>query len=332
MKDLLKELTELSAPSGNEKILRTHIRKLIKPYIDEFRIDALGNLIARKGNASSTGRRIMVAAHMDENGVIASHIDEHGFVRFSLLGNLFSKHLPGNQVRFMNGVEGVIGTDDQQTETASNDVKRMFIDVGANRRKECRVEVGDVAAFVRPFEQVGDKLIGKALDNRAGIAVLIETIQTLKNTPHEIYFVFTVQEELGTRGAGPAAHRLDPELGIVIDVTRAEDIPNISQQTAVLGKGPAIKIKDQSTLCDPRIVEWMIKAAEKAQLPFQREVRSLGGSDLEAMQFSRTGMPVGGISIPCRYLGTLSEMVDLDDLNFAVKLLKILLSKPLVLD
>ncbi len=331
MKDLLNDLTGLSAPSGNENILRARIRQLIKPYVDEIRVDALGNLIARKGHAASTGTRIMVAAHMDEYGVIASHIDEHGFVRFNLLGSVLVKHLPGSKIRFMNGVEGIIGTEKHESDPEYNAINNLFIDVGVNRRKDCRVEVGDVAAFVRPFEQVGDKFIAKAMDNRAGIAVLIETVRTLKVTPHEIYYVFTVQEEVGTRGAGPAAHRLEPQLGIVVDVTQAEDIPNHAHQTLALGKGPAIKIKDQSTLSDPQIVEWMIKAAKKSNLPYQREVRSTGETDLQAMQFSKAGMAVGAISIPCRYMGTLSEMVDYEDLKIAAKLLKILLSKPVVL-
>jgi endoglucanase len=274
----------------------------------------------------------MLAAHMDESGVIASHIDENGFVRFGRLGGLLTKQLPGSRVRFLNGVDGVIGAESPRSDGDSDDINHMFIDAGVNRRKDCRVEVGDLATFVRPFEEVGDKLISKAMDNRAGVAVLIETVQTLKSTPHEINFVFTVQEEAGTRGAGPAAHRLDPELGIVVDVTQADDLPNHTPQTLALGNGPAIKIRDQSTLTDPRVVEWMINTAEKSHIPFQREARALGGSDLQAMQFSRAGMAAGAISIPCRYLGSVSEMVDIEDLKKATKLLKLLLSKPVVLN
>ncbi len=327
MRELIQTLTEIPAPPGHEKALREKIHKLIKPFVDDIQVDALGNLIARKGNLTGSGKRIMLAAHMDEIGLIASHIDEMGFVRFTSMGTAFGKYLPGGRVRFINGVEGVIGTELMEPFHETPSMDKMYIDVGANRRKDCPVGIGDVASFVRPFVQLGDRLIAKALDDRAGVAVLIETLRTLKASPHEIYFVFTSQEEVGTRGAGPAAYRLDPEIAIVIDVTPAEDTPHHPRPSIALGQGPAIKIRDPHTLADPRIVEWMIRTAEKSRIPYQREVLLLGGTDLRAIQFARSGVAVGAVCIPCRYVHSPSEMVDFEDLKNSVRLLKSLLGR-----
>jgi len=330
MKQLIQKLTETFSPSGFESAIRDVIRAEVQPLADELRVDALGNLIVRKGPASgaSGAKKIMIAAHMDEIGVIATHIDENGFVRFTGIGGVYPRNLPGGRVRFMNGTPGVIGMEPTEKPGDSQPLEKCYIDVGASSSKNHPVKIGDVAAFERPFLDMGDRLVAKSMDDRIGCVVAIEALRALKSTPHEVYFVFTTQEEVGTRGAETSAYGIDPDLGFSIDVTAWGDTPAQKGFTMDLGKGPAIKIKDGGMLSDPRIVEWMITTAEKARLPYQREVLLGGTTDARAMQLVRAGVPVGCISIPCRYVHSPSEMVDYNDVQNAVKLIVALLSAP----
>jgi putative aminopeptidase FrvX len=326
MKQLIQKLTETFSPSGYESAIREVIHAEVKPFADEIRVDQLGNLIVRKGKASKNSRKIMIAAHMDEIGLVASHIDPRGFVRFTNIGGVRPFHLMGGRVRFANGIPGIIYAEplDKPTDTPSLD--KCFIDVGATSDKNHPIKVGDVAAFERPFLAMGDRLVAKSMDDRIGCAVAIESLKKLKTTPHEVYFVFTVQEEVGLRGAGPSAYGIAPDLGFSIDVTGWGDTPGMKNVELALGKGPAIKIKDGGMLADPRIVRWMIDTAEKNHIPYQREILLGGTTDATAMQVSRAGVPVGCISIPCRYVHAPSEMVDLNDVQNAVKLIVKLLS------
>jgi putative aminopeptidase FrvX len=167
------------------------------------------------------------------------------------------------------------------------------------------------------------------MDDRVGVLVAIETLRALKSTPHEVYFVFTTQEEVGTRGAATSAYGIDPDMGIAIDVTPAGDTPNALKMEMALGKGPCIKIQDPGMISDPRVVRWMIRAAEKAKLPYQREVFLIGGTDARAIQLTRAGVPSGCISIPVRYVHSPSEMVDYSDVQNSVKLLTAVLRTPI---
>jgi tetrahedral aminopeptidase len=332
MKQLLQKLTETFGPSGYEAAVRDLIRAEIASLADEIRVDALGNLIARKGSLTGSGKKIMIAAHMDEIGLVATHIDDNGFVRFTGVGGVFPQYVLGGRVRFVNGAVGLIASEGFGGMKEIPAFDKMYIDVGATSRKNCPVKVGDVAGFDRPFTDLGDRLVAKSMDDRIGCLVAIEALRALKSTPHEVYFVFTTQEEVGTRGAGTAAYGLDPDLGFSIDVTAWGDTPNFQPKFDVaLGKGPAIKIRDGGMLSDPRIVKWMSEAAEKAKIPAQREVLLGGSTDARAMQLTRAGVPVGCISIPCRYVHSPSEMVDINDVQNAVKLIVELLSKPVEL-
>ena len=226
MKQLIQKLTETFSPSGYEDAIREVILAEIKPLADEIHVDALGNIIARKGEKAANGKRVMIAAHMDEIGLITTHIDENGFVRFTTVGVPFVRYLLGGRVRFVNGVQGVISSErlDKFNEIPSAD--KMFIDVGTTGKKDCPVKVGDVAAFDRPFVEMGTRLVAKSLDDRVGVAVAIETLRRLKSSPNEVYFVFTAQEEVGVRGATVSAYGVDPEVGIALDVTPSGDTPN----------------------------------------------------------------------------------------------------------
>jgi endoglucanase len=304
------------------------VRAEIENLVDEVRVDALGNLIARKGNG---GKKIMLAGHMDEIGVIATHIDEDGFIRFSNLGGVSPRYAPGGRVRFLDGTLGVIGIERMSDASKVPALNKMFIDVGATSKKDCPIKVGDVAVFERPFSVLGDRLVSKAMDDRIAVAVMIETLRQLKKSPHELYFVFTVQEEVGVRGATTAAFGIDPDLGIAVDVTMTGDTPKGVKMEVALGKGPAVKIKDAGSLSDPRVIQWMTSTAEKAKIPYQMEILEFGGTDARAIQLTRAGVPAGCLSIPCRYVHSPSEMVDLGDVENAVKLLVELLSKPVEL-
>jgi endoglucanase len=338
MKKLIQKLTETFSPSGYESAVREIIRAEVRLLADEIRVDALGSLIVRKGPTQSkakgtpSSKKIMVAAHMDEIGLAASHIDENGFVRFTSIGGVRAFHLMGGRVRFLNGAPGILYAEPGDKPGDAPTIEKMFIDVGATSRKDCPIKVGDVAAFERPYLEMGDRLVAKSMDDRIGCVVAIEALRALLSTPHEIYFVFTTQEEVGTRGAGTAAYGIDPDLGFSIDVTAWGDTPNLFPKFDVgLGKGPAIKIRDTGMISDPRIVAWMMRTAEKANIPYQREVLLAGSTDARSMQLARAGIPVGCVSIPCRYVHAPSDMVDYNDVQNAVKLVTALLSNPVEL-
>ena len=334
MKKLLKQLTETFGPSGYEDNVRKLIRAEVKPYADEIKVDALGNLIVRKKptKASSNTKKIMIAAHMDEIGLIVSHIDDNGFVRFSPIGGVFRKYVLGGRVQFLNGTQGVIGLDQLTNVAEVPALDKVYIDVGATSKKDCPVKVGDVAAFDRPFTEIGSRLVAKSMDDRAGVLVAIEALRALKSTPNDVYFVFTTQEEVGVRGATTSAYGVDPDIGIAIDVTPTGDTPGAFKVEMALGNGPCIKIKDVGSISDPRIVKWIIQTAEKNKIPYQREVLLIGGTDARAIQLTHAGVAIGAISIPVRYVHSPSEMVDYSDLQGSVKLLTALLRSSIDLD
>ena len=335
MKSLIQKLVETPGPSGYEAQVRSVVRAEVEPFADDVRVDNLGNLIVRKGNKKPDGLRIMLAAHIDEIGVIITHIDEHGFARFLPVGGARAAACLGGRLRFLNSACGVIGSERLGDPSKNPAFEQMFIDFGVSNRKACPARVGDMAVFERPYQELGQRLIAKALDDRIGVAILIETLRQLHQqklpSPHELTFVFSVQEEVGTRGASTAAFGIDPDLGVAVDVTGTGDIPKGVKMEVGLGKGPAIKVRDQGMLADPRLVRWMVQTAENAGVPYQTEILELGWTDAKAIQLTRAGVPAGCISIPARYIHTPSEMVDFDDVNNAVRLLEELLLNPISL-
>ncbi len=323
MKPLLRTLTQIPAPSGREDELRAVVQKMIQPHADEVRVDALGNLIARKGKTAKNGKRIMLAAHLDEIGLIVSHVDSNGFARFSALGRLSPHRRVGARVKFLNGALGVIGLErDAEQKDRAPAIDKYFIDTGATSQKDSPVKIGDAAVYDSNFLDLGGRVVSKCLDDRVGVALLIESLRNLKSGPNEIYYVFTVQEEVGGRGAGPAAYGLDPEIGLAVDVTIASDAPNASERNLIaLGRGPAIKIKDSSVIADPRLVESLTRLAEKNRIPHQFEVIESIGTDARAMQITGMGARAGGLAIPLRNLHSPSEMIDLRDAQDTGRLL-----------
>lgn len=331
MKNLVKKLVEIVGPSGYESKVRDVVFGEVEGLGDEVRVDAMGNLIVRKGTKKENGVRVMLSAHIDEIGVMVTHVDKNGFVRFTTIGGVRPHTCYGSRVRFLDGTVGVIGGERLENASQVHQFEQLFIDVGATSPDDCPVKIGDVAAFDRPFEDLGDRLVSKAMDDRVCAAVLIETLRAVKESPHELYFVFSTQEEVGLRGATTAAYGIDPEVGIAVDVTGTGDTPKTGKMEVSLGKGPAIKVKDGGMLADPRLVNVMVTAAKKHDLPYQLEILLGGTTDARAMQITRAGMSAGCVSIPTRYIHTPSEMVDFNDLQNAVQLLKAILSEPIVL-
>jgi len=322
---LIKKMVETPGPSGQEQLIRAAILEEIQGSADEIRTDAMGNLIARKGSKQPNGLRIMISAHMDEIGLMVTHVDEDGFARFIPIGGVSPLTCIGGRVIFMKGQRGVIGCERLEPNQLPT-IEKLFIDVGATSREDCPVKVGDVCGFERPFLNLGKHLVAKSMDNRISTVVAIQALKALKDSPHEVYFVFSVQEEVGLRGSATAAYGLDPDLGLAVDVTRTGDTPRTSKMEVALDKGPAVKVRDSSFIADPRVVDWMAATAKAAEIPYQMEVLEAGGTDGRSIQLARAGVPAGCLSIPCRYIHTPSEMVSRADVENAIRLLVELLS------
>ncbi len=333
MKDLIRKLTQAFGPSGSEERIRALIREEIessgalKRKGTALSVDPMGNLVLRVNEGA--GRRVMLAAHMDEIGVMVTHVEEKGFLRFTNIGGLGTLGLLGRQVVFEGGAQGAIGVDEPEEKTRIPRLDKFFIDVGARDKDSCPVKVGEAACFISAFQEMGGRLAAKAMDDRIGCAVLLQVMRELEKTPHEVLFVFTVQEEVGLRGAAASGYGVDPELAVVVDITDTGDTPEHTPMAVVLGGGPAVKVKDSGMIAHVGVKDWLVRSAEKARVPFQLEVLTGGTTDAMAIQTSRAGVPAGCISIPCRYAHTPSELVDLADAEGAVKLLVHALSRPI---
>jgi putative aminopeptidase FrvX len=330
VENLVKELTEAYGPSGEEEAVRRLVLDKVRGKADEVSLSPIGDVhaIFNKGGAT----RVMLVAHMDEIGVIVSHVDENGFARFHALGLFESEPLLGGRVRFANGAMGVIGAEEWQDRGKGLTLAQLFLDFGGSSRGDCPVKVGALGAFDRPFISLGKRWVAKALDDRLGIAILIETMQRLRRTPHLLQFVFTVQQEVGELGAHTSAYGLDPEIGLAVGVASTGDTPRAPKKAVRLGKGPAILARDTRMVSDPRLVNLIVQRAEAARIPYQIEISENGTTDASSIQLTRSGVPAATISVPCRYVHTPSEMVDREDVGNTVRLLLEILRNPIELN
>lgn len=320
--DILKTLQALNAchgPAGDEAGVAETIRTLAVPYADEHWFDPMGNLIVHKrGN----GPKVLFAAHMDSIGMIVTHIEEEGFLRFGKVGGLDLAALLHTPVRFANGTRGLVGADESADRKKLN-VEDLFIDIGAHSREEAErlVRIGETAVFDTPSFAAGERIISPYLDNRISCVVLLAALESLESSVNDLYFVFTTQEEVGCRGAKTAAYAIDPDYAVAIDVTLSDDVPGAKHNgSSVLGKGAAVKVMDASVICHPSMVEKLTDLAQKRSIPFQTDVIRSGGTDAGPIHVSRTGVYTGGISIPCRYIHTPTEMVQASDVDACMKL------------
>ena len=320
--ELTKKLVETWGPPGYEHRIRDLIREEVAELADETWIDGLGNLICRLGKG---GKKVLIAAHMDEIGLMANYQEpESGYLRFTGMGGLRRDTLNGNRVLFEDGTIGVIAVQDGGGKSLSD----FYIDVQEDGETNA-TPVGQPAGFMREMQLRGKRIVAKSLDDRIGCVVAIETMRRLqRQAPNEVYIAFTVQEEVGLRGAKTAAQGVHPDIGIAIDVTASGDQIRGSKMIVKLGAGVAIKVHDPGLVVPVAIKNWMIDRCEADGIPYQLELLSGGTTDASAIQMSDAGVPSGCISIPTRYLHTTSETVDINDVQACVDLLTGLLANP----
>ena len=330
MKQTLFTLLNTYGGVGREDAVRETIAELARPYCDEMRTDALGNLICvRAGKEGS--RRVMVAAHMDHIGFVVLDADEHGFLRVHNAGGISKRASLNRHVVFANGVHGVVSNETERFSADDNKMSDLFIDIGAKDRADAlsMVALGDVAVYAPDaFEMANGMIAAPAVDDRVGCAIALEAMKELGECENEVAFVFTVQEELGLRGARAAAYGVDPQIGVALDVTLSGDTPKGPKIAVRAGEGPCVKVRDSSLVCAPRVVKGLEEAAERVGVKTQREVLTAGGNDAAAMQAARAGVLAGTISIACRYVHSACETISLADCEGAKKMLVAFLRQP----
>lgn len=331
--ELLKRICETPGAPGFEKEIRNLVINEVKPYVDELEVDNLGNVFAIKKAASPAEKKVMVAAHLDEIGFIVTHIEEGGFIRFHTLGGFDPKTLTAQRVKIHGRqiIPGVMGAKpihvmSQEERTKIPKSTDYFIDTGLSREElEKYVKIGDPITWERELVEMGDCVNCKSIDNRVSVFILIETLKKLKNVPFDVYGVFTVQEEVGLRGASVSAHQINPDFGIALDTTIAYDVPGAQEHEKItrLGKGAAIKVMDSSVICDYRMVQFLQQTADKNNIPWQPEILTAGGTDTAGVQrMGKNGAISGAISIPTRHLHQVIEMAHKADINYCISLLE----------
>jgi len=334
--ELLREICEVAGAPGHESRVREIVLREVKKYADDVSIDNMGNVtVLKKGKGR---KKVMVAAHMDEIGFMVTHIDENGFLRFHTLGGFDPKTLTAQRV-IIHGRKDLVGVMgckpihimSPEEKTKAPALSDYFIDLGMGHDEVVKhVRIGDTVTRERQLIEMGNCVNCKSLDNRVSVFILIETLKKLKKIPYDLYAVFTVQEEVGIRGAGVAAHHIEPDFGFGLDVTIAFDVPGSKPHEVVtrLGGGTAIKIMDASTICDYRMVDYMKKTADKHSVKWQPEILTAGGTDTAGLQRNgKTGAIAGAISIPTRHIHQVIEMADKDDITASIDLLSLCISE-----
>lgn len=321
---LLQQLTQAFGPSGNEQEVARILTDQLHSVVDSVQTDPLGNLILRK---KGKGKKIMITCHMDEVGIIVTHIDEQGYLYFAPVGGLQSSQLVGRRVFFSNRRQGVVSRE-RKKQADEKSPEKIFIDLGVSDELEARslVSEGDMAVLVGEFQESEGHILAKALDNRLGCFLALEAAKEIRSD-HDLYFTFTVQEEVGARGAKTAAGSILPDLAIIIDTTISFDTPSERNQTC-LGRGAAIKVMDRSILVSPKIKKWMNDISVQANIPTQWEIITSGGTDSGPVHLTQGGIPTGGIAVPVRYLHSGNEIASKKDIQAAYELLFELLQKP----
>ena len=340
---LLEKFSLASGISGYEKDVREILKKEIEPFSDSVRIDPMGNLIAEKKGGKPV---IMIAAHMDEIGFVIKHIDDNGFIHFVTVGGFFNQTLLNQRV-IVHGkkqdLTGVIGSKPphimkEEERKKVIEIDEMFIDIGAKNKKDAEkmgVEIGAPITVDRDFKILANNLVtGKAFDNRAGLVILIEVMKRLsvKKIEPTIYTVGTVQEEVGLKGARTSAFDIDPDLAIAVDLTIAGDCPGIEKKESEIsiGKGAAITVLEaggQGVIVPEKIVEWLKNTAKKNKIKYQLDVSKGGMTDAAIISLTKRGIPAGVVSVPSRYIHSPVELIGLEDLESAIKLIVEAVSK-----
>ncbi len=328
--DLLRELCETCGVPGREERVRAIVRRELAPLADEIRVDAMGNLIARKRGGGAG--KLMLAGHMDEIGFLVRFIDDRGFLRLQPLGGHDSRNMVGRRVVVCGDTDlsGILYParkpphlmDAAEREKAPK-IEEFFVDLGlpAEAVKE-QVRVGTMVTIAPDWREVGETVSCKAMDNRLALYIMIEALRRVGSHSMDLYAVATTQEEVGLRGAVTSAYDVEPDVGVALDVTIAADLPGLEDhmQVTALGKGAAIKIMDSDSISHPKVVEFLRGLAERRGIPYQMEILPHGGTDAAALQRSRQGRPAVTISTPCRYVHSPVETVHRTDLEASIAL------------
>lgn len=315
MIEKIRKLVSVNGVSGNEKNVCEYIKSQIIPYADKVYTDVLGNLVAVK---RGSGRRIMFMAHTDEIGLVSTFIDEKGFVRTAAVGGVSPQNFRNCHVTFENGVRGVF-----VCEKSDSKMKDCYVDIGAASFDDAlsKIDIGMTARFDADTFDNDSVIVSKALDDRLGCYILMETLKKMPVTDNEVYFVFTSQEEVGLRGAAVSGFDINPDVAIAVDVTVAADTPGCETYGCKLHGGAAIKIRDASAICSRSVVDALECAAQEHEIPFQRDVLTAGGTDIGAVQTGGRGALVGGVSVAVRNVHTVSETASKSDICAAIDLL-----------
>lgn len=321
MTDLLKRLMLAHGVSGREEKIRELIIKETEPYADEITTDPMGNLIVRK---KGEGKKIMFCAHMDEIGFMVTYIEDNGTIKVGAMGGINPLACAYTEVVSDKGVYGII-IPESTKEMPKLD--GMYIDIGAKNKKQAekKVKVGDCFVQAPNMRRLmGTRYVGRPFDDRVGCAILIEALKNIKEAKNDLYFVFSVQEEVGARGSKPASYAIAPDIGIALDVTATGDKPGASPMAVKLGEGCTIKLKDSGVICSAELVGMMREVADNNKVKYQNEVLLFGGTDASSMQVAGRGALAGAISIPSAFIHSGCEMIDMFDVKEAVKLTTLL--------
>lgn len=331
---LIEKLTNLYGVSGDEGEVREFIKKEIEPYADEIFTDTIGNLIAKK--CGSDKKRVMLSAHMDEVGFIITEINDKGYLSFQTVGGIDPRVIISKKVVVgKDRVCGVIGMKAIHLQKRSEresvpEIKDIYIDIGAKNKKDAekKVKVGDYACFDTRFSRFGEDTIkAKALDDRAGCAILLELIK--KPVKYDTYFCFTTQEEVGLRGARVAAHRVNPDIALVIESTTASDVYGTDEHEYVtsMGGGAAVTFMDRTTIVDREFCRWLYDSAREAGIAVQYKRATTGGNDAGRIHLTRSGVKTASVSVPARYIHSPASLVSEKDIDAVYKLSRLFLDR-----
>jgi putative aminopeptidase FrvX len=331
--EVLEKLSNVDGVTGREDAVRNLMKEYLAPYVDEVREDRLGNLIAFK-KVKKDAPTVMIAAHMDEVGLMVKNIKKKGFLQFTKIGGIDDRILLAQKIVVHTDkgpLAGVVGSKPVhiQNETEKKKVieaDKLFIDVGAKDKEEAEkmgVQVGDVVSFDTKFVQLNKNVVlGKAFDDRVGCAVMVETMKRLQNIECSVYAVGTIQEEVGLRGATIAAFQVEPDIGIALDATVSGDTPGVGEgeAPAKMGDGPVLTVADAGLIAHPKVLRLLIDSAKENKIPYQLETGIRGATDAARIALSREGVPSGVVSIPARYIHSPSAILNIDDVKKAVQL------------
>lgn len=324
MYQTLKKLLPMTpSVSGRENHIRDVIAGMMRPLVDEVRVDAMGNLICVKRGNGEAPQKVLLCAHMDEIGFIVNFIEDNGMLRVAPIGGIHYGASVFSEVVFENGTRGVLVAEADVPSKETPKAEKCVVDIGTATRREAgrRVKIGDTCAVLPHVTKLtSNRVVGRPLDDRVGCACMIKIAEALSAPTDDVYYVFSVQEEVGLRGARPAAFAVAPDVALIFDVTATGDEQSAKPMAVKLGAGVAVKIKDSSVICHAGLVDELLDTAKREGIAAQCEILTHGGTDTASVQMTGMGCRAGALSIPTRYIHSSVEMIDLRDAEAAVAL------------